>query len=111
VEYFPIPRATKLGNFDSRNLTCAVALATLDRWNIPHPGNVAYLMRAEVRNLLREWSLSGDPDTCARRFSSGSPRCCYRRSRARSSLDSLLEEAGFEPWVPLVRGSTSKGKR
>ena len=55
MEHFPVPRATKLGNFDSCNLTCAVALATLDRWNIPHPGNVAYITRAEVRNLLREW--------------------------------------------------------
>jgi hypothetical protein len=55
LAHFP-PRVTAtLGNIDSRNLTCAVALATLDRWNIPHVHGVAHLTRAEVRNLRKAW--------------------------------------------------------
>jgi hypothetical protein len=52
---FPPNLTAKLGNVDSRNLTCAVMLATLDRWNIPHANGVAYVQRAEARNLRRAW--------------------------------------------------------
>ena len=52
---FPAHLTAKLGNIDSRNLTCAVALATLDRWKIPHVHGVAHLTRAEVRNLRKAW--------------------------------------------------------
>jgi hypothetical protein len=52
---FPAHLTAKLGNIDSRNLTCAVALATLDRWNIPHVNGVAELRRSVVRNLRRAW--------------------------------------------------------
>jgi hypothetical protein len=55
LAYFPPRLTAKLGNVDSRNLTCAVALATLDRWEIPHVDGVAYLRRSEVRNLRRAW--------------------------------------------------------
>ena len=55
LAYFrPCVTAT-LANIDSPNLTCAVALATLDRWNIPHSDRVTYLRRSEARNLRREW--------------------------------------------------------
>ena len=53
--HFSAHLTAKLGNIDSRNLTCAVALATLDRWNIPHANGVAHLRRSEVRNLRRAW--------------------------------------------------------
>ena len=52
---YPAHLTAKLGNVDSRNLTCAVALATLDRWEIPHIGGVAHLPRSEARNLRRAW--------------------------------------------------------
>jgi hypothetical protein len=52
---FPTHLTVKLGNNDSRNLTCAVVIATLDRWEIPHSGGVAYLRRADARNLRRAW--------------------------------------------------------
>jgi len=50
---FPTYLSAKLGNVDSRNLTCAVALASLDRWNIRHVHGVTHLTRAEVRNLRK----------------------------------------------------------
>ena len=53
--YFPAHVTPKLGNVDSRNITCAVALATLDRWKIQHVDGVAYIRRGEVRNLRRDW--------------------------------------------------------
>jgi hypothetical protein len=53
--YFPAHVTPKLGNVDSRNITCAVALATLDRWKIAHVGGVAHIRRGEVRNLRRDW--------------------------------------------------------
>jgi hypothetical protein len=52
---YPAHLTTKLGNVDTRNLTCGVALATLDRWEIPHADGVAYLRRSEARNLRRAW--------------------------------------------------------
>src|SRR5215813_6196495 len=52
---FPTYQTAKLGNIDSRNLTCAVVIATLDRWEIPHTNGVAYLRRADARNLRRTW--------------------------------------------------------
>jgi hypothetical protein len=52
---FSAPLTAKLGNVDSRNLTCAVVIATLDRWKIPHVHGVAHLTRAEVRNLRKAW--------------------------------------------------------
>jgi hypothetical protein len=52
---FSAPRTAELGNVDSRNLTCAVVIATLDRWKIPHTSGVAYLRRADARNLRRAW--------------------------------------------------------
>ena len=52
---FPAPLTAKLGNVDSRNLTCVVVIATLDRWEIPHTNGVAYLRRADARNLRRAW--------------------------------------------------------
>ena len=53
--HFPAHLTTKLGNVDSRNLTCAVALATLNRWNIPHTDGVAHVRRGVARNLRRAW--------------------------------------------------------
>jgi hypothetical protein len=55
LAHFPARLTAKLGNVDSRNLTCAVVLATLERWNIPHADGVAYVQRAEARNLRRAW--------------------------------------------------------
>jgi hypothetical protein len=53
--YFPAHLTAKLGNVDSRNITCAVVLATLDRWDISHMDGVAHLRRSEARNLRRVW--------------------------------------------------------
>ena len=39
---FPPDLTAKLGNVDSRNITTAVVLATLDRWKITHADGVAY---------------------------------------------------------------------
>jgi len=55
LAYFSTPLTAKLGNVDSRNLTCAVVLATLDRLKIQHAEGVAYLRRSEVRDLRRAW--------------------------------------------------------
>jgi hypothetical protein len=52
---FPAYLTPKLGNIDSRNITCAVALATLDGWEIPHIDGVAHVRRGVARNLRREW--------------------------------------------------------
>ena len=59
LAHFPPRLTAKLGNVDSRNLTCAVVLATLERWNIPHADGVTYVQRAEARNLRRECSGQG----------------------------------------------------
>jgi hypothetical protein len=53
--YFPPYLTAKLGNIDSRNLTCAVAHATLNRWEIPHTNGMAYVRRSEARNFRRAW--------------------------------------------------------
>ena len=53
--YLPAHLTAKLGTIDSRNITYAVALATLDRWKIQHVDGVAYIRRGEVRNLRRDW--------------------------------------------------------
>ena len=53
--HFPAYLTTKLGNIDSRNITCAVALATLDQWQIPYDDGVALLRRSLARNLRRAW--------------------------------------------------------
>jgi hypothetical protein len=53
--HYPPQLTAKLGNVDSRNLTSAVVLATLDRWEIEHANGVARLPRSTVRNLRRAW--------------------------------------------------------
>jgi hypothetical protein len=55
LAYFPPSLTAKLGSVDSRNLTYAVVLATLDRWNIRNANGVAYVRRSEARNLRRAW--------------------------------------------------------
>jgi hypothetical protein len=53
IARFPAHRTVKLGNVDSRNVSVAVVLATLDRWGIELRDGAAVLRRSEARNLRR----------------------------------------------------------
>jgi hypothetical protein len=100
---FPPYLTAKLGNVDSRNLTCAVVLATLDRWNIEHTDGVAYIRRSEVRNLRRAWF--GSKGTRVRPAGKGTMRFELFDGFLRMDFDAprTWEEAGGLPEPGYVR--------
>jgi hypothetical protein len=106
--HFPPRLTAKLGNVDSRNLTCAVALDTLDRWEIPHVDGVAHVRRGVARNLRR--ALFGSKGVRVRPAGSGTMvfPLFDGRLRMEFAAPQIWEEADGRPEPGMVRLSIER---